>query len=95
MQFAIIGYDGPDGQTKRPLHRQAHLQRLEALARQGRLIVAGPFTDRTGSLILIEADSLEDATRFANEDPYVVHGVFQRVEVHPFNPVLPTPRSQR
>ncbi|RMH37077.1 MAG: hypothetical protein D6690_04145 [Nitrospirae bacterium] len=89
MHFVILGYDGPDGQAKRPLHRPAHLERLRALADQGRLILAGPFTDRTGSLIVIEADSLEDATRFAHEDPYTVHGIFQRVEVHPFKTVLP------
>ena len=43
MKFAIIGLDGPDGSTKRPEHRPAHLERLEALARQGRLVLAGPF----------------------------------------------------
>lgn len=89
MHFVILGYDGPDGQAKRPLHRPAHLERLRALAEHGRLILAGPFTDHTGSLIVIEAESLEEATCFAQEDPYTVHGIFHRIEVHPFKMVLP------
>lgn len=89
MKFAIIGHDGPDGLIKRPIHRSDHLQRLEALATQGRLVLAGPFTDKAGSLVVIEADSLEQAEAFAHEDPYTVHGVFQSVEVHPFKQVLP------
>ena len=89
MKFAIIGRDGPDGATKRPLHRPAHLNRLEALAREGRLILAGPFTDQSGSLVVIEAASLAEAEAFAQEDPYTIHGVFQQTEVHPFKQVLP------
>ncbi len=89
MKFAIIGHDGPEGIQKRPIHRPAHLQRLEALAAQGRLILAGPFTDKAGSLVVIEADSLAEAEKFAQEDPYTIEGVFQSVEVHPFKQVLP------
>jgi uncharacterized protein len=55
-------------------------------------VLAGPLTDKAGSLIVIEADSLEDAQRFAREDPYTVHGVFERVEVHPFSQVFPKER---
>ena len=89
MKFAIIGHDGPDGPLKRPIHRPGHLERLQALATEGRLILAGPFTDKAGSLVVIEADSLEEAKTFAQEDPYTIHGVFQSVEVHPFKQVLP------
>ena len=47
---------------------------------------------RAGSLIVIEVDSLEDAQRFAREDPYTVNGVFERVDVHPFIQVFPKER---
>lgn len=89
MKFVILGYDGPDGQAKRKLHRPAHLANMEPLVRQGRVVLAGPLTDQTGSLIVIEADSLAEAQAFADSDPYTVHGVFARVEVHPFMQVLP------
>jgi len=89
--FAIIGYDGPDGQARRKLHRQAHLDRIDPLNKAGKVILAGPLTDGAGSLIVIEAGSLEEATAFAAGDPYVTQGVFARYEVHPFMQVYPTP----
>lgn len=89
MKFVILGFDGPDGEAKRKIHRPAHLANLEPLSAQGRVVLAGPLTDKTGSLIIIEADSLEEAQRFARADPYSIHGVFERVEVHPFLQVLP------
>ncbi len=89
MKFLILGFDGPDGQAKRKLHRPAHLARMDALDAQGRVILAGPLTDKTGSLIVIEAESLAEAQAFAKDDPYTIHGVFERVEVHPFEQVFP------
>lgn len=90
MKFVILGFDGPEGQAKRKIHRSAHLASLEPLSRNGRVIMAGPFTDQAGSLIIIEADSLEEARRIAHNDPYTIHGIFERVEVHPFRQVLPS-----
>jgi uncharacterized protein YciI len=89
MKFVIIGFDGPDGEAKRKIHRPAHLANMEPLDQVGRVVLAGPLTDKTGSLIVIEADSLEEAQTFAKNDPYTVHGVFERVEVHPFTQVFP------
>ncbi len=89
MKFVILGFDGPEGQAKRKIHRAAHLANLEPLNRQGRVLLAGPFTDLAGSLIIIEADSLDEAKQIAQEDPYTVHGIFERVEVHPFTQILP------
>lgn len=89
MKFVILGFDGPDGEAKRKIYRSDHLAKLEPLDRQGRVILAGPLTDKTGSLIVIEADSLEEAQRLAQEDPYTVNGVFERIEVHPFTQVFP------
>lgn len=89
MKFVILGFDGPEGVARRKIHRPAHLARMEALDAQGRVVLAGPLTDKTGSLIVIEADSLAEAELFAKEDPYVLHGVFERVEIHPFMQVFP------
>lgn len=89
MKFVIFAKDGPDGTVKRPLYRDAHLQRLEQWAQQGKVVLAGPLTDKTGSLIVVEADSFEEVQAFAKEDPYMIHGVFQEVTVHPFLQVFP------
>lgn len=89
MKFVILGYDGPEGEAKRKIHRPAHLANLEPLAQQGRVVLAGPLTDKTGSLMVLEFTSQAEAEQFANQDPYMVNGVFERVEVHPFMQVLP------
>ena len=89
MKFVILGYDGPEGEAKRKIHRPAHLANLEPLAQQGRVILAGPLTDKTGSLMVLEFESQAEAEQFAGQDPYTINGVFERVEVHPFTQVLP------
>jgi uncharacterized protein YciI len=89
MKFVIFGFDGPDGEAKRKLHRPAHLAHLEPLDSQGRVILAGPLTDKTGSLIVIEADSLAEVQALTAADPYVKFGVFERLEIHPFLQVFP------
>jgi uncharacterized protein YciI len=89
--FVIIGYDSSDGLAKRKLYRQAHLERMDPLNKAGKVVLAGPLTDGAGSLIVIKADSLEEAKTFAADDPYVTQGVFARYEVHPFMQVYPAP----
>lgn len=96
MGFVILGKDGPEGTARRPLYREAHLQRLEQWAEQGKIILAGPLTDKTGSLIVVEAESLEDAQDFARNDPYMLNGVFQEMSVHPFMQVFPRePKTEK
>jgi uncharacterized protein len=89
MLFAIIGHDGPDGARLRPQVRQAHLDNLRPLVERGKVVLAGPFTDGSGSLIVIDMDSEEQALAFAKSDPYVTRGVFERIEVKPFRKVFP------
>ena len=99
MLYAIISEDVPNSQPLRAQARPRHLKRLHALQDEGRLILAGPFPaidspdpgsdGFTGSLIVAEFESLEDATEWANMDPYVEAGVYQNVTVKPFKLVLP------
>jgi uncharacterized protein YciI len=89
MLFVIIGYDGPNGTKLRPSVRPAHLQNLRPLVEAGRVIVGGPFTDGSGSLMVIDFEDEAAAKAFANSDPYVKQGVFERVEIRPFRKVVP------
>lgn len=89
MLFAIIGYDGPDGARLRPTVRPAHLENLKLLVEQGRMIIGGPFTDGSGSLMVVDFASEAEAQEFARNDPYTRQGVFARVEVRPFRQVVP------
>ncbi len=99
MYYAILCEDVDDSLALRQRARPAHLERLQLLLDQGRLLVAGPHpavdTEEpgaagfTGSLIIAEFDSLEAATAWADSDPYLDAGVFRRVVVKPYKPVLP------
>ena len=99
MHYAIISEDVEDSLPLRQKARPAHLERLRALADEGRLLVAGPHpaldTDEpgeagfTGSLVIAEFDSLEAATAWADSDPFVDAGVYARVTVKPYKVVLP------
>jgi uncharacterized protein len=87
--FVIIGHDGADGQEKRKVHRQAHLDRMAKLDQAGRVLLAGPLTDKSGSLIVIDMPSMDEARAFLESDPYVTEGVFAQYEIHPFMQVFP------
>ena len=99
MLYAIIGDDVPESLENRLAARPAHLARLDALQQDGRLVLAGPFpaidspnpgpAGFSGSLIVAEFESLEAARTWAEADPYVSAGVFERVTVKPFKKVLP------
>lgn len=99
MLYAILGEDVADSLGKRLTARPAHLQRLQLLQEQGRMVLAGPHpaidaenpgdAGFTGSLIVAEFASLEDARDWANADPYITAGVYARVVVKPFKQVFP------
>ena len=95
----IVGVDHENSIDKRLQARPDHLQRLQALRDQGRLVLAGPNpaidaedpgdAGFSGSLIVAEFDSLDDAQAWADADPYVKAGVYRKVTVKPFRKVLP------
>ncbi len=99
MWYAIVGTDVENSLPARIAARPAHLARLEALRDAGRLRLAGPFpaidaadpgpAGFTGSLIVAEFASLDEAQRWADSDPYVAAGVYASVSVRPFRHVLP------
>ena len=99
MWYSIYCEDNSNSLLLRKRSRPDHLARLEKLKEAGRLLLAGPFpaidnedpgdNGFTGSLIIAEFDSLEDAQQWADEDPYRKAGVYREVMVKPFKKVLP------
>jgi uncharacterized protein YciI len=99
MLYAIISHDKADSLDDRLKARPDHLLRLEALRDAGRLVLAGPHpaidspdpgpAGFSGSLVVAEFDTLEDARAWADADPYVAAGVYASVTVKPFRKVLP------
>ena len=99
MYYAIISNDIENSAPLRQSARPAHLERLQTLKNQGRLLLAGPHpgidcedpgeAGFSGSLVVAEFDSLAEAQAWADADPYVAAGVYDSVVVKPFKKVLP------
>ena len=99
MLYAIVGEDREDSLAARLAARPAHLERLKELQDAGRLVLAGPCpaidspdpgpAGFSGSLIIAEFASLEAARTWADADPYIAAGVYEKVTVKPFKKALP------
>jgi uncharacterized protein YciI len=99
LYYAIISEDVEASLEPRKEGREAHIARLEQLRDEGRLLLAGPHpavdgedpgpAGFTGSLVIAEFASLEDARAWADADPYVQTGAYASVTVKPFKRVMP------
>jgi uncharacterized protein YciI len=99
LLYAIIARDAPNSTALRPHVRPRHLQYIQPLIEQGRLVFGGPHpaidspepgpAGFTGSLIIAEFDSLQSARAWSAQDPYVTEGVFGEVEIKPVVQVAP------
>lgn len=98
MLYALIGQDRPGSLDARQAARPAHLERLQALQNEGRLVLAGPCpaidspdpgpAGFTGSVVVAEFPSLAEARAWADADPYVAAGVYAQVDIKPFKRVF-------
>lgn len=98
MWYVIFSTDVEDSLEKRMSVRPQHLERLEKLQQQGRLLTAGPMpaidsenpaeAGFTGSTVIAQFDSLVDAQAWADTDPYVAAGVYSKVIVKPYKKVF-------
>jgi uncharacterized protein YciI len=96
--YVIYAEDVANSLDKRMSVRPAHLARLQLLRDEGRLVTAGPMpavdsndpgqAGFTGSAVIAEFSSLEEAQAWANDDPYVAAGVYQKVDVKPYKQVF-------
>lgn len=99
MWYVIIGEDAPGTLEKRLAARPAHVERFRVLQGEGRVLAVGPMpaidsldpgpAGFFGSLCILEFASLTEAEAFAQADPYVAAGVWQKVTVKPFRKVFP------
>ncbi len=99
MYYSIYCEDCKDSLEKRKGSRPDHLLRIRKLQDEGRLLLAGPHpaiesevpgpAGFSGSLIVAEFPSLQEAKEWAADDPYQHAGVFVKVAVKPFKKVMP------
>jgi uncharacterized protein len=90
--YAFRGLDKPDGLDLRKATRSAHLEWIDGFS--ARVKLAGPLLSADGgaligSLIVLEADSLADATALFAADPYAKAGLWAHTDLTPFTQVRP------
>ncbi len=98
MYYVIFAQDKPDTLALRLSVREQHLERLKQLQAEDRLLTAGPnpaIDDEnpgeagfTGSTVIAKFNNLEEAEQWANTDPYVAAGVYDKVIIKPFKKVF-------
>ncbi|XSG81689.1 MAG: YciI family protein [Methyloligella sp. ZOD6] len=96
MLYAVICTDKPGSLPLRKEKRPEHLEHLNSLGDQ--LVFAGPFTEAdgvtmNGSLVVIEAETLEDARALAEKDPFFIHGVFETIDIRPWKWSIKNPKG--
>lgn len=99
MWYVIMSEDHEASLEMRKSAWAAHLARLQTMLDDGRLLLAGPLpavdspdpgpAGFTGSLVIGDFPSLNEAEAWAAEDPYFAAGVYKSVTVKPFKRVLP------
>ena len=97
MLFAVLCNDKPGHLELRLSTRPAHVEWLKGLEAEGVLKAAGPFLGEdgkpAGSMLILEAESIEAASTLAAQDPYAAAGLFADVAVRPWNWVFCNPEA--
>lgn len=73
-------------QEKNQQIRPAHLEYIDDLYKQGKVVMAGPFTDKKGGMVIYKADSYDEALKLAEADPVVAEGA-RTLELREWSPL--------
>lgn len=98
--FAVFATDRPRLETLRRQIRPAHRAHLRDPSPHPVVVRLGePTLDErdgrmNGTLLVVEAASLDEVQAFLADDPYVRAGLFQRVEIRPWNWSLGAPDAR-
>jgi uncharacterized protein YciI len=89
MLFAFLCQDKPGALQLRMDTRPTHIDWLNGINAAGTLAFAGPFLDAegkpNGSLVVVNAESMEEAQAISAADPYAKVGLFASVDIRPWN----------
>jgi uncharacterized protein len=97
MLFAFLCQDKPGALQLRMDTRPEHVAWLNEINAAGVLTFAGPFLDGdgkpNGSLVVVKAETLEEAQAISAADPYAKAGLFASVDIRPWNWVFNNPEA--
>lgn len=69
--------------------RPAHRQVLEGLHRDGQLVMAGPFADDSGALLVIDVATTDQLQRLLDDDPYHATPGVELRDIREWTPIFP------
>jgi uncharacterized protein len=90
MQFILMAYDGTDSGAldRRMAVRQQHLDKIDQLRSRGEFIYGGAILDNAGkmigSVVLYEFPDRTALDKCLETEPYILNGVWEKIEIHPF-----------
>ena len=88
MLIALIAIDKPGALDIRKANRDAHLAYIQAT---GCVSLAGPFLEdgaMTGSLLVLDVETMDAARDWAANDPYAKAGLFESVTLREWKKVV-------
>ena len=87
MKKAIVIFQrkGSQWNPDKPVREQAywdeHARFVDALFDAGKVILAGPFADGSGSMVILAAESVEEARALFQDDPWAHQDILIAGEV--------------
>jgi uncharacterized protein len=86
--YAVMAWDGPDGEAKRAEFRLQHFAHVENI--MDKVLIAGPLKNAdgafSGSLVVVKANDEAEAEAILKSDPYFKAGVWERWDIQFFFP---------
>lgn len=98
MPLFVLSCTDYDGSVEKRLAvRPQHIERLQKLDDEGRLIVAGampkdpanPQAGFYGSTMIVDFDSREALEAWLQDEPFLKAGVYSHIDIKPFNKAFP------
>ncbi len=90
MKYAAFVDFNPEP-SKVAENRPAHREYLAAMKKAGKLVVAGPYIDMSGGILVYETATPEETDQILREDPFFTSGIFVKWVIRPWNPVMGNP----
>jgi uncharacterized protein YciI len=76
---------GPTWEPGGPVREQpgwdAHAAFVDGLVDRGTVVMGGPYTDNSGTMMLLEGVDANEAARILADDPFIANGVFLLEEI--------------
>ena len=90
MHYSLICFDKKNSYELRMKKRPLHLDYLKN--NKKKILFAGPLLDEEnnvkGSLIVINANTKSEVTKFYHKDPYFQSGLFEEIQIFKFKKVF-------